>query len=44
MFLLIIMVCPWLEETKEGSYCTAVTPRIKLDFSKPSKPNVNGEI
>jgi hypothetical protein len=38
------MVCPWLEKTNEGSYCTSETPKIELDFSKPSKPNVNGEI
>jgi hypothetical protein len=38
------MVCPWLEETKERAFCTTVTPKVELDFDKPSNPNVNGEI
>lgn len=38
------MVCPWLKKEGDDSYCTAVTPKIKLDFSKPSEPDVNGDI
>ena len=38
------MPCPWLKMENGKSYCTAIDPRIELDFTKPSKPNVNGEI
>jgi len=38
------MVCPWLEETDEGVYCTAVSPKVELDFNKPSETDVNGDI
>jgi hypothetical protein len=38
------MTCPWLEETKEDSYCTAVSPKIKLNFEEAGPPDVNGEI
>lgn len=38
------MTCPWLEETEEGSYCTAVSPKVKLNFEEKSPPDVNGEI
>jgi hypothetical protein len=38
------MVCPWLKKEENASFCTAVSPKIKLNFTKPSKSNVNGEI
>lgn len=39
------MVCPWLEQDEDGEYyCTSVSPKVKLDFTKPSSnPNVNGD-
>ena len=37
------MTCPWLKKENGTSYCTAVDPRVELDFTKPSEPGVNGE-
>ena len=39
-----IMTCPWLSESQGRFWCTAVSPSIELDFTKPSQPNVNGDI
>jgi len=33
-----------MEKTEEGSYCTAVSPKVKLNFEEKSPPDVNGEI
>jgi hypothetical protein len=38
------MTCPWLSESQGKFWCTAVSPHIALDFTKPSQPNVNGDI
>lgn len=36
------MGCPWLEEKDGKSYCTAVSPKVELDFESPPEPGVNG--
>ena len=38
------MTCPWLLKKDGSDWCTAVSPNVELDFSKPSPPDVNGSI
>jgi hypothetical protein len=38
------MPCPWLKKENGKHYCTAVTPKKELDFTKPPEPNINGDI
>ena len=36
------MTCPWMKKDKDAYYCTAVDPKVELDFDNPSEPGVNG--
>ncbi|MBD3207443.1 hypothetical protein GF319_14020 [Candidatus Bathyarchaeota archaeon] len=38
------MPCPWLTVENQKSYCTAVEPRVILNFEEKSPPKVNGQI